>query len=440
MNWYRVVSTTIESALCAGHEVECWHYVGGHHYVTNRPNVARVPIFQHGAPVIVEYMNDTEFLELIRRRRPDAIMSVSVPWTGLVGPLSEMSNRPLWVTLTTNDTFLFTHDLETLRLCDVIALRSVHEYECILRDHTCDVKEIARRITQEPRTHGRVFPDLLTTRAARTWTADMCAHFRARSVVTGYPLLDSIARLDRAAIRKKWGIANGRPVISCLASPYGTVLEADWERAFATTSPLRRRWWNVRRLGCRGLMHPPPNEAEVMRAFAEFARQNGAFSITKMRHSQTASHAIREASDLVLGEESYHPHTAIEMSAVSDAVFGFFTTGAPEAIAAGARFIEIRIPGFNRYVWESACSQFVRMFDRPGASWSISAEEWVATASNKRLTDFQPSPEAQSAYITDYCGPLDGRHAERVVRAIERVREGSLPAEWPVDTRGVMII
>jgi hypothetical protein len=439
MNWYRVAATTIEAALRAGHEVECWHFVGGNHYAANRPNAARVPAFRHGAPTILEYCRDAEFLDFICRRRPDAVASVSVPWPGIVGPLSALSARPVWATLTTNDTFSFTFDMETLRLCDVIALRSAHERECILRDHTRDVADVVRRMAGEPRTHGRMFPDLLAKRAARQWTDDMCAHFRARSVVTGYPMLDSIAGLDRAAIRRKWGIADGRPVVSCLASPYGSVLDADWERAFATTSPLRRRWWNFRRLGLRGLANPPPNEAEVMSAIADFARQNGAFNITKMRHSQDASPAIRAASDLVLGEESYHPHTAIEMSAVSDVVFGFFTTGAPEAVAAGARFIEIRIPGYNRYVWECASSQFLRMFDRPGASWSLSAEEWIATARDKRLADFEPDARVRTAYFADYCGPMDGRHAERLVRAIERVHEGSLPAEWPVDAGGAMI-
>ncbi|HBA86060.1 MAG TPA: hypothetical protein DCZ95_18400 [Verrucomicrobia bacterium] len=436
MNWYRVVATTIDAALAAGHEVECWHSIGGTHWQANRPNLQKVPVFLQGKPVIREYDSDEAFLKLAAEQSPEAIVSISVPWDGIIPGLQTLTARPRWVVIATNDTFAKVNHREVIEACDLIVLRSPHELRCVVDDHTADLSGLLHEMESAPDQHGELFFSLLRARQAHRWTEDMVREFESRSVATGYPLLDSALGLDLEKIRSRWGISSHTPVVGCLASPYGTVLNVPWERAFVSNGPLARRWRNFKWRGLTGLVRQAPNETEIMDALRLFCDRNKAKLVVKLRHSQDATPTMRRVADVMLDEASYYPHTAVEMAAVSSVMFGFFTTGAPEAVAASHPFINLSIPGYNRKVWERSASMFCGQFDWPGVTASYPAETWVKAAGQLRLDNLKIDREAWQKYAQRYCGPMDGRHSARVMRAIELQSSGIPLKEIPRNQEG----
>jgi hypothetical protein len=436
LNWYRVVASTIDQALSDGHTVECWHHSGGNHWPNNRPDRSRIPAFRHGAVLVRDFEDDAAFMALCDEHSPDAILSISLVWNSLLDAWMRRSPRPAWVLLATNDSLASCNRPEQLAACDLIALRSPHERECLVEDHTADLGPILEELRRHPQRHGRLYADLFPARAAGRWTPDMVRLFRDRSVCTGYPLLDTVRDIDTDALRSRWGIPAGQPVVGCLASPYGSVMGAPWEKGFVSRNPLGRLFWSLRERGPAGL-RVPPNEAEVMRALRRFCDANNAFLLLKMRHSQSADPLMNRVADRILGEESHYPHTAVEMAALAQPVFGFFTTGAPEAVAAKHAFVDLRIPGYNRDMWERAASMFVGMFDHPGVSRSLEAREWIAKAPKMRIEDFQCAPDALAAYNLRFCGPMDGKHSARVIAAVRNHLAGRAIGE---DAEGFVML
>lgn len=426
MNWYRVVASTVDAALAAGHEVECWHFIGGEHWPANRPNKNRVPEFKHGSPVIREYENDDQFLSLCAKHEPEIILSISLIWDTLLPRWKTTPKRPKWAILATNDTFAHCNRKEQLLGCDLITVRSPHEKACLIHDHTRDLTSWLHEVRKHPEQRGPLFTRLVENRHPGKWSSDMVDFFIQQTHCTGYPLLDTVFRIDPLKLRERWGIPHGQPVVGCLASPYGMVMGAPWEKGFVSRNPLGRLYWSLRQSSLKGL-RIPPNEAAVMKALRAFCDHNNAFLLLKMRHSQSADPLMNAIADRILGEESYYPHTAVEMAVLADISFGFFTTGAPEGIAAGKPFVDLQIPGYNRNDWLRSASMFEGMFETPGVSQSVPAHAWVREAGKLNIDSFRCQPEALKTYLRKFCGPMDGKHSLRVIRTLEHALEGTTP-------------
>lgn len=443
MNWYRVVSTTIDEALAAGHEVECWHDASrkgeNTRWWINQPSLERVPHFRNGKPFYLEYDTDAAFLHLLKERCPDAVISISIPWDGILPAFTDPEALPPWVAMATNDTFSRLEEPSQLTACSMILVRTPHERDCVLKDHTSDVSGQLNIMESDPARYGTLYLELMRRRKNSRWTVEMSDSFHKRTVATGYALMDSVKQIDRDELRARWKIPPSMPVVGLLSSPFGSHMNTDWERAFACEHPLWRRWWNYRWRGLPGLVRPLVNEADVLRGIRRFCDRNGAVLVTKMRHSQAATRTQRLVSDVLLGEEGYYPHTAVEMSVLSDLVIGFYTTGAPEAVASEAPFLDIAIPDFIRDAWEQSVSMFQGMFDWPGVARSMMAVDWVRQAPRLDLAQFSIDANARENYAHRYCGPLDGRHSQRVMRAVESLVKGQTPDAFPVDGAGFIV-
>lgn len=434
MNWYRVLATTIDAALAAGHEVECWHSVGGYHWAANRPDAGRVPHFHHGVPTLREYDSDPSLLQLLTEHAPDAVFALCPPWSDQVcARFHGTGQRPMWITVATNDSFLNLTQENRMIANSLIILRTKHEESCILNDHKADFRELYDRMIKHPELHSDLHTKSIRARLEHPWNTAMLDHFKAHVVRTGYPLLDSAINIDAAAVRSNWGLPKDGPIIGCLSSPYGNVLNLPWEKAFAAGSMLKQRYWDYRWQGLKGILAPPPCERDVMQALKRFCDRHNAPLVVKLRHSQDATPWMRKLADKIVGEESYYPHSAVELAGIASVMFGFFTTGAPEAIAAGHSFVNLGIPGYNREDWERTACMFVGMFDHPGVAWTLEPEEWVQKAASLPIEAFHLQPAAHRAYADKYCGPLDGHHATRVIYAVEQIAGGRRPAEIPCD-------
>jgi len=420
LNWYRLLSPVIDEALRRGHEVECWHNGDGTNWSSNAPSIERVPQFVNGKPVIRTYASRDELKRMFYHERADAVISLSLPSAAGLEGLHQAENRPRWVVLPTPDT---THDLDSMdqiKDCDLFLHRTPHTRDCVIADHMRDCGPFLEEAIRQQADHGDLYVRRFTHRREHVWNPACVEAYRSRCAVTGYPLFDSLSRMDRSELRKRWGLPLNAPVVGLLSAPYaGRGFFAEWERIFASPDPIRFRYRNWQNLGWRGVLKPVVNEPGVVNGVHQFCRRNGAALITKKRHYQAEVEPgpYERYSDYVIGEDSLYPHSALQMAVAADIVVGFFTTGTSETVAAGSHMIDVIAPGAPRELHEKYASIFDGMFHFPGTVTSMSATDVMHRLPSLDRSEFSVQAEARRQYNNKFNGPVDGFHSRRALLA-----------------------
>jgi hypothetical protein len=440
LNWYRIVAPIIDEALKQGHQVECWHNRDPANWASNSPDLARMPAFQHGSPTVRDYSSDDELKQFFFKRPVDAAISIALPPKEWLPDMQASRQRPLYGVVSTPDTLLNLLTESQMAACDVIALRSEYERESAVLDHTAEVSNdlaMAERRTDSLKTK---YVQLFRSRMEHPWNSDLVNRFREKSALTGYPMLDAIQKIDKEAVRSRWKIPTGVPVVGLWAAPYlGRGFYGAWDRIFTSPDRWRFAFRSFRAVGVRGLLAPYVNEISVVHAVRDFCDRNHCLLATKMRHYQpqnSTDHLYAEVSDRVVGEERHYPHSAMELAAISKVMIGFYTTGTTEAIASGAFVLDVNVPGSQRDIHERASRFFGGMFDWPGAVTNLKAEDLINQLPHQDLERFEVKASARNQYMARYCGPMDGCHSARVIRAVEWSLSGSKMSDLARDEQG----
>lgn len=424
LNWYRLLSPVIDEALRRGHEVECWHNEDGTNWPSNTPSFERVPKFINGKPVIRTYASTEALKQMYYNEKADAVISLSLPSVAGLDGLHKVKNRPCWVVLPTPDT---THDLDSLDQimdCDLFLHRTSHTRDCVITDHTLDCGPFLEEALRGQSDQGNLYVQRFSRRKECVWNPACVDAYRARCVVTGYPLFDSLKLMDRTELRNRWGLPLNAPVVGLLSAPYaGRGFSTEWERIFASPDPVRFRYRNWQNLGWRGALKTVVNEPGVVKGIHQFCRRNDAALITKRRHYQAGVKAgpYERYSDYVIGEEDFYPHSALQMAVAADIVVGFFTTGTSETVAAGGHMIDVIVPGAPRELHKKYASIFDGMFHFPGAATSMNAIDIMHKISSLDCSEFSVREEARKQYNDKFNGPVDGLHSQRALIAVEHL-------------------
>lgn len=443
LNWYRLMSPVIDEAMRRGHEVECWHNCDGKNWSSNTPSKDRVPHFLNGKPKILEYANAEEIQKLFFDGTVDAAISLCLPFIAGLPNLDKVESRPRWVVLPTPDT---THDLysaEGIKCCDLFVHRTAHTRDCVIADHTIDAKPFLEEAERRKRDIGDLYIKRFSERLKKNWNDECIDAYRKRCVVSGYPLFDTIKLANRNELREHWGLPVDVPVVGMLAAPYaGRGFNAEWERIFASPDPVRFKYRNWQRLGCRGLLDPVVHESGVVKGVRQFCKRNGALLITKRRHYQDAIKPTlyEQFSDTTIGEDSFYPHSAIQMGLAADLVLGFYTTGTSETVAAGCHMLDIIAPGAPRDLHDKYAHIFDGMFSFPGAATSMTAKDIMHELPHRSLADFVLNSEARAQYNAKFNGRVDGLHSQRMLTAVEYLVQHENVENIPVEEDGTVCL
>lgn len=265
------------------------------------------------------------------------------------------------------------------------------------------------------------------------------AERRARSAVVGSTMLDQLARVDRAAVRRKYGLRDG-PVVLFMSLK------------MAVPEPFRRLAWTGGWRGFRaakalatghGALVPAilrgNGYLDLARALRSFARRAGASLVVKSRAKNADPAFLRRRADLfVERDEDMFPYSSIELMAVADLCVHFQSGAVLEAVHAGVPSLSIRVPQTHLEGYAS----FQEVFGaRPGSLqnfagivWSADADEATRLLSQGSLADFRIDPAARRRYVEKFLGFDDNRSSERVLDLVEaagRLSPAAAPAASP---------
>ena len=419
-NWYRTVAPIVDEALRRGHEVVCLHNESGGNFASNRPETSLLPRWSYGQPAYEAYRSEQELWAKVSGTDADLVVSIDLPLDEWIERAEWTRRRFAYLTVATTDTLRRLWSPAMLAATDAVAVRSEWEREACVLDHTTDYRPCLERCAALGRDGERYRP-LMEPRVGREWPEGLAEEFRAKTIVAGYPLLDGISLIDREEVFRRRGLEEDRPVIGLWSTPtLGRGFYGHWDRVFAQPDPLRFRYRALRGYGLRGLTQPYCNEATVLRAIRTFADRHGAQLVVKLRHYQGPDESLfTRYADAVVTEDSYYPHSALELAAIADLMIGFHTVGMPEAVYAGAPVLNLTIPGFRPELHARTMHFFDGMFSADGVVRRWAAEKVVRWLADARLEDFRVDPGARQAYLRQFAGPEGGNFAARLLDSVE---------------------
>jgi hypothetical protein len=250
------------------------------------------------------------------------------------------------------------------------------------------------------------------------------AALAARSAVVGSTMLDQLATVDRAAVRKRHGL-DDRPVVLFLTLKMK--VPDLWRRLVWGDSP---RAWRAARALARGRADLVPaivrshGYRELVETMGRFCARNGAQLVAKSREKNgDPSFIARRAAAFVLDEEVY-PYTSMQLMAVADLCIHFQSAGVLEAAHAGVPSLSVKVsqehlrayPTYEEFY--EARPDTLQNF--PGVVWSVTPDETIARLEAAVLGDFRVDAARRARYVEQFVGFGDTRSSERVLDVIER--------------------
>jgi len=245
----------------------------------------------------------------------------------------------------------------------------------------------------------------------------------ARSAVVGSTMLDQLATVDRAAVRKRYGL-DDRPVV--LFMTLKMQVPDPWRRLVWGDSP--RVWRAAWALATRhaGLV-PEILRARGYRDLVEAVRRmcarSGAALVVKSRRKNGDPAFLARVADAFLFDEETYPYTSMGLMAVADLCVHFQSAGVLEAAFAGVPSLSVRVPqehlrSYPTYAeFYSARPESLQNF--PGVVWSMTPPEAIARLDGAALADFAVDGERRRAYVAQFVGFDDTRSSARALDVIE---------------------
>lgn len=247
---------------------------------------------------------------------------------------------------------------------------------------------------------------------------------RARSAVVGSTMLDQLARVDRAAVRRKYGLPDGPVVLfmslkMAVPEPFRRLAWAGGWRGFRAAKALVTGHGTLVPAILRGNGY-----LALTRALQGFARRAGAALVVKSRAKNEDPAFLRRRADLFIArDEDMFPYSSIELMAVADLCVHFQSGAVLEAVHAGVPSLSIRVPQTHLEGYASFQEVFGArtgsLQNFPGIVWSADAGDATRMLSTGSLADFRIDPDARRRYVEKFLGFDDNRSSERVLDLVE---------------------
>jgi hypothetical protein len=247
---------------------------------------------------------------------------------------------------------------------------------------------------------------------------------QARSAVVGSTMLDQLAAVDRAAVRKRYGLGE-RPVVLFLTLKMQ--VPDPWRRLVWGESP--RPWRAARALatGHAGLLPEiwqGPGYADLVAAVRRLCDRSGAALVVKSREKNDDPAFLRRVADAFVFDDAVYPYTSMELMAVADLCVHFQSAGVLEAAFAGVPSVSVRISQAHLKAYPTYAEFYGAEPDTlqnfAGVVWSATPGETIARLDGGGPADFAVDPERRRAYVSRFVGFDDTRSSERALDVIEQ--------------------
>ena len=406
IGYYRLFGPLIDEALRQGAQVFALHRDfeadkhGGKAYEYADP--AKVPSFRFGRPVVLQWGSDDELFEICTGNKINVVVSQWV-YPHVFEVCKQLRRSGVrWVSLQHSWEFLAV-PFENFMLPDVTCMFSQYWVDMATRFFKADIPGYLRP--------GQMPQQLMSERTA----------------ITGFPELDQFHLVDRSAIRQKYGVPEGMPVVVLIS--YTLHSHNRWERLVFRQNSRWQALARVIRHGAlkylasvwRGTMY-----SRLLRAIKAFCDRNGAFLISKSRIKDRPPAVERELADYHAYDAAYYPHTIVELLSIADLCIHFFSTTALEAALAGAASLCL-VPPMQYSQHYSVTANTLKydvpghLFNFDGVSYQMSVEEAIQALRDKSLDDFRLAPKSRRAFVEKFLGFDDYQSSSRVWKVIQQL-------------------
>ena len=246
-----------------------------------------------------------------------------------------------------------------------------------------------------------------------------------KSAVAGSTMMDQLAVVDRAAVRKRYGLASDQRVV-LLMSLKMAVPDA-WRRLHWGGSP---RLWRAARAALGGHADWVPDIVrghgyrELVLALRDLCRREGAALIVKSREKNADPGFLRRLADVFVYDEALYPYTSMELMAVASLCVHFQSGAVLEAAFAGVPSLSVEVSQSHLQGYASFDEVYGgrpgSLQNFPGIVWPVGHREAVGLIERSRLDAFAVEPEARRRYVEKFLGFDDTRSSVRILEAIER--------------------
>lgn len=394
----KVTGSLIQAALERGHEAVLLRDPGEQKpgEVATREDLSHWP-----AARVVDHRWGRTILPLLQREGVEALVGPSIHFVmTALGPAQDLAGAgAAGVRLYSVDYALetLTSDAEAYRVIDTTFYATGYERQLHWQLQEDDFERVARDLGLED-----------------------------RSAVSGSTMLDQLALVDRAAVRRRLGLAPDRPVV--LLMSLKMAVPEPWRRHVWGGGPRLARMARAVASGQGGLVPAiwkGNGYRRLVMSLRDFCRRTGAVFVVKSRTKNRDPRFLRTRADLfVEGDEGVFPYTSIELMAIADLCVHFQSGAVLEAVRAGVPSISVRVP--QSHLEEYSGHQ--KIFGNEegslqrwaGVVWSMEHDEAPMRLTGRTLADFKIDPEARRRYIERFVGFDDARASERVLDVIER--------------------
>jgi len=290
-----------------------------------------------------------------------------------------------------------------------------------------DKGDVFRYVHEHRRRLGKVYERLVRSWFPFQWGEDHERYYKERAVCVGWPQLDVLQRIEPEEIRLRWGVPPGKRVVALLPCPFGNAHGALWERLF-----MSRGWFDrllaVVRAGSPGLLRcviRHTNDRDVIRGLRRLCDHCDTVLATKLRHSRTATNYVKRCTDVIVGEDGYYPHTALELFSIAAFTVGFYTSAVTEALAAGSFFVNVNIPLYPEELFRKLIPVFHDFRAHPGLMSAVDATDLARGKPKGHLEELQINPGERQKFLDKEIGSVDGKSSARFLDAVERLVRGN---------------
>jgi hypothetical protein len=248
----------------------------------------------------------------------------------------------------------------------------------------------------------------------------------ARSAVVGSPMLDQLALVDRAAVRRHLGLSSAQPVILLMSLK------------MSVPEPWRRHVWGGGAAATRAALALVRGHARLvpeilggngyrrlMDAARSLARRCGGALVVKSREKNGDPAFVRRRADCFVGTDvDLQPYASIRLMAIADLCVHFQSGAALEAARAGVPSVSVRVPQSHLADYPGYRETFGgepgTLQNFPGVVWSMDHQEVSARLAAATLGDFKMDEDARRRYVEQFVGRDDAQSSDRALDVIER--------------------
>jgi hypothetical protein len=237
-------------------------------------------------------------------------------------------------------------------------------------------------------------------------------------------MFDQLALVDRAAVRKRYGL-DGRRVVLFLSLKMA--VPDQWRRLVWGHAPRVLRAARALTVG-RAAWVPEILRShgyrDLLESVRRFCDRNDAVLIVKSREKNDDPGFVRRLADVFLVDEAVYPYTSMELMAVTDLCVHFQSAGVLEAAFAGVPSLSVAVSQEHLRAYPTYTEFYVTHPDTlqnfAGVVWSATPREAIARLDAGSLDDYRVDAARRRAYVAQFVGFDDTRSSERALDVIER--------------------